>query len=207
MKKLRSSQHRSSSSPGEKILETMESQQSLWKKNFWQKLLTMPMDIVTTMTTRSMSIIMTMTMGSMSITTTMTTRSMSIITTMTMRSMSIITTMTMKSMNIITTMIMNVAAAVDTIIIMTMRDIIMPMMYLQVGEKRQSILIQKKRSEISSRPWKTDGSYGNVLRAKGMVAGADGEWIYFDMVPGEHEVRTGAPEYTGRICVIGAEIE
>ena len=52
-----------------------------------------------------------------------------------------------------------------------------------------------------------DASYGNILRAKGMVAGADGEWIYFDMVPGEHEVRTGAPEYTGRICVIGAEIK
>ncbi len=51
-----------------------------------------------------------------------------------------------------------------------------------------------------------DYSYGNVLRAKGMVAGADGEWIYFDMVPGEHEVRAGAPEYTGRICVIGAEL-
>lgn len=51
-----------------------------------------------------------------------------------------------------------------------------------------------------------DHSYGNVLRAKGMVAGADGEWIYFDMVPGEHEVRAGAPEYTGRICVIGAEL-
>ena len=51
-----------------------------------------------------------------------------------------------------------------------------------------------------------DGSYGNILRAKGMVAGADGEWIYFDMVPGEHEVRTGAPEYTGRICVIGANL-
>lgn len=46
--------------------------------------------------------------------------------------------------------------------------------------------------------------FGNVLRAKGMVAGADGEWIYFDMVPGESEVRSGAPEYTGRICVIGA---
>ena len=39
-----------------------------------------------------------------------------------------------------------------------------------------------------------------------MVAGADGEWIYFDMVPEEHEVRTGASEYTGRICVIGAEL-
>ena len=51
-----------------------------------------------------------------------------------------------------------------------------------------------------------DSSYGNILRAKGMVAGTDGEWIYFDMVPGEHEVRAGAPEYTGRICVIGAEI-
>ncbi len=51
-----------------------------------------------------------------------------------------------------------------------------------------------------------DGSYGNVLRAKGMVPGADGEWIYFDMVPEEHEVRAGAPEYTGRICVIGAEL-
>lgn len=48
--------------------------------------------------------------------------------------------------------------------------------------------------------------YGNVLRAKGMVAGTDGGWIYFDMVPGEHEVREGAPEYTGRICVIGADL-
>ena len=52
-----------------------------------------------------------------------------------------------------------------------------------------------------------DGSYGNILRAKGMLPAEDGTWIYFDMVPGEHEVRTGAPEYTGRICVIGAEIK
>ena len=52
----------------------------------------------------------------------------------------------------------------------------------------------------------TEEEFGNVLRAKGIVAGADGKWIYFDMVPGEHEVREGAPEYTGRICVIGAEL-
>ena len=45
-----------------------------------------------------------------------------------------------------------------------------------------------------------------ILRSKGMVEGTDGKWIYFDMVPEEHEVRTGAPEYTGRICVIGAEL-
>ena len=51
-----------------------------------------------------------------------------------------------------------------------------------------------------------DGSYGNVLRAKGMVAGADGEWIYFDMVPGEYEIRDGEPDYTGRIVVIGTDI-
>ena len=64
------------------------------------------------------------------------------------------------------------------------------------------------KDEVSSilKTLEEDGSYGNVLRAKGMVAGADGEWIYFDMVPEEHEVRTGAPEYTGRICVIGAEL-
>ena len=51
-----------------------------------------------------------------------------------------------------------------------------------------------------------DESMGTVLRAKGMVEGTDGQWIYFDMVPGEHEVRTGAAEYTGRICVIGSKL-
>lgn len=53
----------------------------------------------------------------------------------------------------------------------------------------------------------TESVYGTVLRAKGMVAGIDGEWIYFDMVPEEHEVRNGAPEYTGRICVIGSKLD
>ena len=49
--------------------------------------------------------------------------------------------------------------------------------------------------------------YGTVLRAKGMVSGADGKWIYFDMVPGEADVRGGDPEYTGRICVIGSDLK
>ncbi len=49
--------------------------------------------------------------------------------------------------------------------------------------------------------------YGTILRAKGMVEGTDGTWIYFDMVPGEADVRQGQPEYTGRICVIGAELK
>jgi len=49
--------------------------------------------------------------------------------------------------------------------------------------------------------------YGFVLRAKGMVAGVDGPWVYFDMVPGEQEVREGQAEFTGRLCVIGSELK
>ena len=51
-----------------------------------------------------------------------------------------------------------------------------------------------------------DQSYGMVLRAKGMVEGKDGQWIYFDMVPGEADIRQGAPDYTGRLCVIGSKL-
>lgn len=50
-------------------------------------------------------------------------------------------------------------------------------------------------------------SYGDILRAKGMVPSEDGSWIYFDMVDGEYELRTGEPDYTGRLCVIGTDIE
>lgn len=49
--------------------------------------------------------------------------------------------------------------------------------------------------------------YGIILRSKGMVEGDNGEWIYFDMVPGEVDVRAGEPEYTGRICVIGSKLK
>lgn len=52
-----------------------------------------------------------------------------------------------------------------------------------------------------------DHPYGIILRAKGMVEGTDGQWIYFDMVPEEADVRGGEPEYTGRICVIGSELK
>ena len=48
--------------------------------------------------------------------------------------------------------------------------------------------------------------YGIILRAKGMLPAEDGTWIYFDMVPEEYEIREGAPEYTGRICVIGSKL-
>ena len=52
-----------------------------------------------------------------------------------------------------------------------------------------------------------DGSYyGVVLRAKGIVAAQDGTWIHFDYVPEESEIRTGAADVTGKICVIGAKL-
>ncbi len=50
------------------------------------------------------------------------------------------------------------------------------------------------------------GEYGVILRAKGMVPAEDGTWIYYDYVPEEHEVRTGKPEVTGKICVIGSKL-
>ena len=49
--------------------------------------------------------------------------------------------------------------------------------------------------------------YGFVLRAKGIVEGEDGKWIHFDYVPGEEDVRTGSAEVTGRLCVIGTDID
>ena len=48
--------------------------------------------------------------------------------------------------------------------------------------------------------------YGNILRAKGILPSADGKWFYFDFVPEESEIRCGKPDYTGKLCVIGAKI-
>lgn len=51
------------------------------------------------------------------------------------------------------------------------------------------------------------GDYGAVLRAKGIVPCVDGSWIHYDMVPGEIEIRRGAADYTGRLCVIGSGLK
>ena len=49
--------------------------------------------------------------------------------------------------------------------------------------------------------------YGFVLRAKGIVAATDGTWIHFDYVPGERNVRTGSAAVTGKLCVIGSNLD
>ena len=51
------------------------------------------------------------------------------------------------------------------------------------------------------------GECGAILRAKGIVPAGDGTWLHFDYVPEEHQVRTGPADYTGRLCVIGAELK
>lgn len=61
--------------------------------------------------------------------------------------------------------------------------------------------LEKKLEALSA-----SEDYGIILRAKGMLPAEDGTWIYFDMVPEETEIREGAPEYTGRLCVIGSKL-
>ncbi len=65
----------------------------------------------------------------------------------------------------------------------------------------------KAEIEMAVKALAESSDYGEVLRAKGMVENTDGGWIYFDMVPGEYEVREGEPDYTGRLCVIGTDID
>ncbi|MEG1594655.1 MAG: GTP-binding protein, partial [Oscillibacter sp.] len=51
------------------------------------------------------------------------------------------------------------------------------------------------------------GDYGSILRAKGIVPATDGTWVEFDYVPEEYDVRKGHADYTGRLCVIGANLK
>ena len=65
---------------------------------------------------------------------------------------------------------------------------------------------KEELSEILRKLSETD-DYGNILRAKGMLPCSDGKWMFFDLVPEEYEIREGKPDFTGRICVIGAELK
>ncbi len=65
----------------------------------------------------------------------------------------------------------------------------------------------KEKIEKALEALEDKDEYGFILRAKGIVEGEDGTWIHFDYVPGEPDVRTGAAGITGRLCVIGAEID
>ncbi len=69
-------------------------------------------------------------------------------------------------------------------------------------------IFQKDKLEEAVRTLTNDEDYeGIVLRAKGMVPVEDGSWVYFDMVPGDYELRSGNPQYTGKLVVIGTRID
>ncbi len=74
------------------------------------------------------------------------------------------------------------------------------------GKETPHKFTKAKIEEVLKTLCETD-DYGTILRAKGMVEDENGSWIYFDMVPGEYELRDGEPDYTGRLCVIGTDIE
>ena len=65
----------------------------------------------------------------------------------------------------------------------------------------------KEKIEKALKALEDKDEYGFILRAKGIVEAEDGQWIHFDYVPGEPDVRTGASGVTGRLCVIGSEID
>ena len=66
---------------------------------------------------------------------------------------------------------------------------------------------EEELTEILKKLSAEDGGFGKILRAKGIVPATEGEWFHFDLVPGEYEVRRGSADYTGRLCVIGAELK
>ena len=161
---------------------------------------TMIMNVAVDMITKNMNII-TMT-TTMNVAVDMITKNMNIITMTT--TMNAAVDMIMRNMSIITTITTMNAAADMIIMIIT---IITQMRYLQAGDVRRLRNTQEKVLRRCLEALSASEDYGIILRAKGMLPAEDGTWIYFDMVPEETEIREGAPEYTGRLCVIGSKLK
>ena len=71
---------------------------------------------------------------------------------------------------------------------------------METAKKFTKEELENARSKLSGE------EFGVVLRAKGIVSGAEGVWYHFDFVPEEYEIRTGSADVTGRMCVIGSEL-
>ena len=78
-------------------------------------------------------------------------------------------------------------------------------MFTSWGTETAKKFSEEKLSELLGK-LSDEEKYGVVLRAKGIVDSSDGEWIYFDYVPGETDIRRGIPAVTGRFCVIGSKL-
>ena len=78
-------------------------------------------------------------------------------------------------------------------------------MFTSWGMETPKVFTQEKIAQCLSALGDQE-TYGIILRAKGIVAGENGQWIHFDYVPGEPDIRTGSAGIIGRLCVIGSKI-
>ena len=79
--------------------------------------------------------------------------------------------------------------------------------FTSIGIETAHKYTEPELTEILQKITGEGAPFGTILRAKGIVPSDEGQWFHFDMVPGEYEVRRGNADYTGRICVIGAELD
>lgn len=79
--------------------------------------------------------------------------------------------------------------------------------FTSIGIETAHKYTEAELTEILKKIADEEVKLGTILRSKGIVASEEGEWFHFDLVPGEYEVRRGSADYTGRICVIGAELD
>ena len=79
--------------------------------------------------------------------------------------------------------------------------------FTSMGMESAHTYSEKELTEILQKLSAEDNGFGNILRAKGIVPADEGQWFHFDLVPGEYEIRRGSADYTGRMCIIGAELK
>lgn len=79
--------------------------------------------------------------------------------------------------------------------------------FTSIGMESAHKYSEEELSEILQKLSAEDSGFGNILRAKGIVPAVEGQWFHFDLVPGEFEIRRGGADYTGRMCVIGADLK
>ncbi len=79
--------------------------------------------------------------------------------------------------------------------------------FTSMGMETAHKYTEEELTDILKKLSAEDSGLGTILRAKGIVAPTEGQWYHFDLVPGEYEIRRGSADYTGRICVIGAELK
>ncbi len=79
--------------------------------------------------------------------------------------------------------------------------------FTSIGIETAHKYTETELKEILEKLANEEANFGTVLRSKGIVASQDSEWFHFDLVPGEYEIRRGSADYTGRICVIGSQLD